>query len=138
MAVGDYGRDISCTTSLRTGRLSSGLVLLGEAAYRRITTPRGALRGGEDESIYGIDLLDMIGDASSRQATARLPAQIQNELLKDVRFADVQVSVTSSADGPSVSYLILISITASGGESFTLRVGVDEVSSQLLGIEPAS
>lgn len=129
----DYGRDTSCTTSRRTGRLASGRVLLGEAAYRRITTPRGMLRGGEEEESYGIDILSLVGASNPRAVAARLPGQIRDEILKDERFTDATAIVTTVQNGPAFEFLISIEIESSEGP-FTLKIGVNEVSAELLGV----
>lgn len=129
----DYGRDVSCTTSLRTGRLVSGRVLLAEAAFRRLTTPRGSLIGNADEANYGIDLLDLIGQPDTRSLLVALPGQIRTELLKDERFIDVTVTVTRESQGPVVTYNISITIETDDGP-FALRLSASEVDVQLLGI----
>ncbi len=69
----DFGREISCTDSLKTGRFSTGARLVAEAAYRRLTTPRGTLRGGEEEANYGIDLTEMCGATNVKLLQASLP-----------------------------------------------------------------
>jgi hypothetical protein len=133
----DYGREVSCTTSLVTGRLVKGLTLLGEAAYRRLTTPRGALRGSPDEENYGIDLLDFIGASNPRQAAARLPGVITSELLKDERFLNVETKVLLVQNGPASELEISIAIEADDG-TFTLKLAVSDVTVELRGIEAAS
>jgi hypothetical protein len=113
--------------------MSRGVVLLGEAAYRRLTTKRGQLRGGPEEENYGIDLLEYIGASNPKRAAAQLPGVIQNELLRDERFASAVATVTVIDDS---ELDIAIEIEASDGTSFTLRLGVSDVTVQLLGIEP--
>jgi len=69
----EFGRDISCTTSLRTGRYSTGLRLVAEAAFRRLSTRRGTLQGGVDEENYGLDLSSLIGSTATEADAAGLP-----------------------------------------------------------------
>lgn len=131
----DYGTDTSCTTSLRTGRLVSGLRLVAEAAYRRITTPRGTLRGGEDEANYGMDLEELVGSGDPVALAATLPGRIRNELLKDERIDEVDAEVVSTTEGPSTSFDISIVGTTAEGQ-FELVLGARDVKLSLLKIEP--
>jgi len=129
----DFGRDISCTTSLRTGRFATGARHVGEAAYRRLTTPRGMLRGGEEEQSYGLDLTELIGSTSTKSDAAALPGRIKTELEKDERIASVEATVTTVKEGPSTSFEIVIVATTDAGP-FTLKLAVDAVSVELLGL----
>ena len=130
----NFGTDTSCTTSLQTGRLVSGVRLVGEAAYRRLTTPLGMLLGGDDEADYGLDLAGMLGSSiSTPSLAASMPAQIQNELLKDQRIDSVTATVIATTTGPSTSWLITVNaVTALG--PFTLVLAVSEVTTTLLGL----
>lgn len=130
----EFGKDTSCTDELRPGQLVTGKRLLAEAIYRRLTTPRGTLLGGEEEADYGIDLLDLVGSASSKSDLAALPGRIQNELLKDPRIDSVSALVTSSSFGPSLSVTIEIDVISSEGP-FDLQLSVNEVSVELLRLE---
>lgn len=129
----DYGRDISCATSLRTGRTSTKARLVAEAAYRRLSTPRGMLRGGEDEAFYGLDLTELIGSVSTKADAAALPGRIRSELGKDERIESVDVVVTETTVGVAKSFLVNIEAITSEGP-FTLKIGVTEVTTELLGI----
>ena len=133
----DYGTDTSCLTSLRTGRLVSGVRLVAEAAYRRITTPRGQLQGGEDEANYGIDLADLIGSVATTADAAALPGRIENELLKDERIESVDVDVASTKSGPAVSWSVTIEAQTSEGP-FSLVLAVSDVTVELLGLTTGS
>ncbi len=134
----DFGRETSCTTSLRPGQYVSGARLVGEAAYRRLTTPRGMLQGGEAEADYGIDLLDMIGSVETTSDVAALGGRVRNELLKDERILTVDVTpVATTATNGAVSVDLTVEATTKEGP-FTLAVRVSEVTVQLLGIEAAT
>ncbi len=133
MAV-DLGTDTSCMTGLRTGRLVSGARLVAEAAYRRLTTPRGTLRGGEEEANYGLDLTACIGSAQTAADRAAMPGRISMELAKDERIVETRVAVTESTDGPAKSWDVLIECGTLAGP-FSLRLGVSEVTTTILGIE---
>ncbi len=130
----DFGTDTSCTTSLRTGRLATGARLVAEAAYRRLTTPRGTLRGGEDEANYGLDLTACIGSAQTAADRAAMPGRISMELAKDERIVETRVTVTETTDGPATAWDVRIEAGTTAGP-FSLRLGVSEVSTTILGIE---
>lgn len=130
----NFGRDTSCTTSMRTGRFASGVRLVGEAAFRRLTTPRGTLLGGPDEQNYGFDISSKVGTTTTRGAVAALPGQIRAELLKDERITDVEVSVTATKGAAGADELAVV-ITASTHEGpFTLKLSVSELTVDLVGL----
>lgn len=130
----NYGTDLYCADQLFTGRLVTGVDLLAQAAYRRLTTPRGMLDDGDEGAIYGLDLADLIGQPSG--TVDSLPAIVSAELLKDDRFAAVDVSASSVTDSAGLTAITLaIGITPhDADEPFTLTVGVSEVTVQLLGV----
>lgn len=130
-----FGRDISCTKSLRTGRFSNGPRLVAEALFRRFTTPRGMLRGGDEEQNYGLDLTEMVGAATSAADAASLPGRIRAEAKKDERIDSVEVTVTTSQNGPATSHVISIAGTTAQGD-FTLVLGISDVTVELLGVTP--
>lgn len=129
----DYGRDISVTTSLRTGRFATNLQVVGEACYRRLTTPRGMLRGGEDEANYGLDLTELIGSSNPVQLAQTLSGRIRSELLKDERVDSVDVLLTRTTVGPATTFNIVIDVTTAAGP-FTLQLLANAVTTSLLGI----
>ena len=127
----DYGRDVWCDASIATGRYATGLRLVAQNVLHRLTTPRGMLRGGEDESSFGIDLPGMIGAVVTRAQAAALPGQIQNELLKDPRVTAVEATVAVANVGPATSWTIAIRVTTMEGD-FTLAA--DAVTVALVGL----
>lgn len=129
----EFGRDTSCMTELRSGRFVTGPRLVGEAAYRRLTTPRGMLRGGDEEANYGIDLLDMIGSVATKADASALGGRISAELGKDERIELVDTTVVATTDGPSTAFDITVQATTAEGP-FTLQVRVSEVTIELLGL----
>ncbi|MTV47148.1 hypothetical protein GM528_12520, partial [Streptococcus pneumoniae] len=54
-----FGYDISCTRGMKSGRFVSGVELVAQAYYRRLTTTRGTLIGGEEEQNYGLNLMSL-------------------------------------------------------------------------------
>jgi hypothetical protein len=128
-----FGRDTSCTTSMRTGRTVTGVRLVAESAYRRLTTPRGMLRGGEKEANFGLDLTELVGSVSTARDEASLPGRIAAELSKDERIESVDVQVTKTTASGLTSFQIRVEATTGEGP-FVLAIGVTEVSVELLGI----
>lgn len=128
-----FGKDTSCADSLKTGRFVTGLRLVAEACYRRLTTPRGTLRGGEAEQNYGLDLSQFVGSTNARAVEASLPGRIQNELLKDERVESVIVDILTTTAGSLVTFTITIAVQTAEGP-FTLQVGIGSVTVSLLGI----
>jgi len=135
-----YGADIWCTDQLITGRLARGPAVVAQALYRRLITPRGTLRGGDDESAYGFDVASYVGAVGTATALAALPGLVRGELVKDARVADVAATASITTDpGGLVSIVIVVDVTlADEGETFTFSVGVDAVSAQFLGLGEAA
>lgn len=129
----NFGREMSCTDSLRTGRYAIGVRLVAEACYRRLITPRGTLRGGEDEANYGLDLTGFVGSTNPRQLEVKLPSLIAAELKKDPRVLEVVAEVTVTTVGPASTLTIEIAVETSDGP-FELQLGVSGVTVELLGI----
>lgn len=129
-----YGKDISATNGIKTGRYSRGVRLVAEAAYRRLITPAGSLHGGEEEQNYGFDLTSLVGSAKTKSDAAALPGRIQAELRKDERIesVDVVVTVTTATNG-AVAWVVRIDGKTAEGP-FSFQVGIDDVSIELLGI----
>lgn len=136
-ATTSFGRDISCTDSLKTGRYATGLRLVAEACYRRLTTPRGSLRGGEDEQNYGFDLKQFVGTTNAKAVAASLPGRIKNELTKDERVETVEVDVLVSSDGIGSTFTITIEVGTADGP-FELQIAITDVTVALLGISEAA
>ena len=129
-----FGYDISCTTGLKTGRFVSGVELVAQAYYRRLTTTRGTLLGGPEEQNYGLNLMSLIGSAATSSFAASLPGKIENELTKDPRTESVSATVVSATSGPAVTYTIRIAAKTALGP-FTLVLAVSAVSAEILGIQ---
>lgn len=130
----NFGKDTSCTTSLTPGRYVTGAKLVAEACYRRLTTPRGMLRGGDDEANYGLDLTELIGSTSTKLDAAALGARVKAELLKDERLLNVTVEVVRTLEGPATAYDVTIYGETDAGP-FDLQIGISDVTVELLGIE---
>jgi phage baseplate assembly protein W len=131
----NVGRDVSCTTGLRTGRTVTGARLVAEAIYRRLTTRRGTLRGGRDEANYGINLPDYVGQPDTAIVRASLPGIITSEIVKDARIdaSSVRVVVTPTSVGLGRAYSIRITASTLAGP-FDLVLSVTEVTTTLVGL----
>ncbi len=130
-----YGVDTWCAGSLVPGRLARGSQVVAQAIYRRLTTPRGMLRGGDDAGAYGIDLVGYVGSVGTAVALQALPSVVRGEILKDDRVADVTVTPTISPQ-PSglVDILLVIDVVlAEDGEDFSLTLAVGDTSVTILG-----
>lgn len=114
-----YGRCMSATTRLTTGRLVSGTRLLSEAVIRRLTTPRGSIWGDED---YGFDIAGYVGAVGVGIAVAALPSILESEVLKDDRIESCAVIATRDDDEITIK-LRMRSASSSGDFALTLAVG---------------
>lgn len=139
MATG-FGTDVWCGDQIVSGRYSTGWRTVALALYRRLITPRGMLRGGDDEANYGLDVSQYVGAVGYPTAIAALPNIVRGELLKDDRVFDVNVRATTAqgADGLIDVMLEVSVVLVDEGESFTLTVGVDEVTAELLDVRLAA
>ena len=110
--------------------------MVAQAAYRRLTTPRGTLQGGDEESAYGLDLTEYIGAVGTVIALAALPGVVRAELLKDDRIASVDLSTAQTTDSAGgVSIEIVIDATLDDDTStFTLTLSISDVGVSLITI----
>jgi len=132
-----FGRDLSCRTRLLTTRLVGGRVLLTDSIMRRLSTPRGTLYGGDEESAYGIDLAAYVGAVGPAVAAAAMPGVVESELMKDPRIAAVVATATRSTTTDGVRVELRLRITpASELETFDLTLAVSAVSVDLIGGMP--
>lgn len=94
-----YGSDIWTMGAVCQGRYARGRQLLLQACYNRLSTPRGTVRGGEEEAVYGLDLSEYVGAMEPRIAAAAFPSLISGELCKDDRVRSVRTTVVVVDDG---------------------------------------
>lgn len=127
-----YGTDTWAVNGVRTGRLVTGALLVAQALYRRLITPRGTLFY---DTSYGFDLSEFVGEVGPELAAVAIPGRVRNELLKDDRVSEVDVSVEIVTEGAETT--LVVSITATlydTGETFALTVGASSVTTELLNI----
>jgi hypothetical protein len=131
-----YGRDTYCYDRIVTGRTATGVELLAQAIYRRLTTPRGTLDDGDEGLVYGLDVSNFVGMVGTQRAVDALPGTVEAELLKDERLSSVTVtaSVVTDSAGLSTVTLAIVAIPESDLETFTLSLSVSDVTVALLGV----
>lgn len=136
MADAGYGVDIWCSDSMVSGRYARGPIAVALALFRRLITPRGMLRGGEDEQAGGLDLAEYVGAVGPATALAALPGLVRGELLKDDRVLDVSVeSAISQESNGDVSVVLTIDVVLQNeSDRFSLTVSADTVDAELLNI----
>ncbi len=131
-----YGKDTWAYDRIQTGRLASGIELVAQAIFRRLNTARGTLRDGDEGLVYGMDLLDFVGTVGTDAAVAVLPDAARAEVLKDDRVSRCEASaaVERSTDGLVSIILDLDCALVDENETFTLSIGVNDITVALLGV----
>src|SRR5678815_5483461 len=124
----DYGTDLDWAADLsKTAGTVSGTKLLGQAAFHRLSTPRGTALDCPDD---GLDLREYLSLPMTAADLAAVPGEVSQELRKDERFQDADVTVTKLVDG----FKLAIVITPAEGPDFELTLGVSAAAVKLLGI----
>lgn len=132
-----FGRDTYCLDHLEPGRFARGVQLVAQRCYRRLITPAGTLRGGEEEADFGLDLAGFVGSTEARDLDSMLPVRVRNELMKDPTVDSVTVVAERTDAAGRVAYTMTISVQSSDGD-FDLIVGVSSVTVELLGVREAA
>lgn len=113
-------------------------MIVAQAIYRRLITPRGMLRGGEEERNGGLDLSEYVGALGTAQALAMLPNLVRGEIGKDDRVApggvNVRPTITTDATGDTTIVLEIGVTLVNESETFQLTLGVSEVTTELLNV----
>lgn len=138
MAETGFGVDAWCTDEYMSGRYARGWMVVAQAIYRRLITPRGMLRGGDEERNGGLDLAEYIGAVGTATALASLPNLLRGEIQKDDRVAPggVAVRVTSTTDAAGdVTVLVELDVQlADESGSFAMTLSVNDVTVSLLNV----
>ncbi len=132
-APDDYGRDILCIDSLKSGRYMSGRLLIAANHLHRLVTPPGTLRGSEEDRDFGMGIERWLGRVTDQNAAAELARAIENELIKDAprtRSVSAQVVAYDEPDGSQRLEASVVSQTGVGPLRY--KVGVDSVSARFL------
>ncbi len=122
----DFGTDIGLDDDIDDQASEvSGTLLVSQAIYRRLTTPRGTLI---DDPDYGLDIRSLLHKGMTPVEIGAYPGQIRQEILKDERITFAEVIVKQSA---KETWLITIRCEAGEGP-FTLTLGVADAVATLL------
>ena len=128
-----YGADTWCLDALSPGRFARGPMLVAQAAYRRLITPRGAL-AGDDAGAYGLDIASYAGAVGTDLAIHALPGLVRSQLLQDDRIAecDVTAAVSTASDRTSSLEIEVNARLADETGTFTLTLAVSDVGVTLI------
>lgn len=127
----DFGTDLSWTTDVDPlHRMATGTLLVSQAIFRRLNTPRGALL---DDPEYGYDLVGQLSVGQTQKQIGRVQSEVRAECLKDERVDSVDVVFTqvNNGNGPSSVWNVAISGTTAAGP-FKLVVGVADAKALVL------
>lgn len=131
MAV-DYGSDLDWGEDLEpNGFLVTGMLLLGQAAFHAIFTPRGSCL---DSPERGIDVRDFLHQGMSDAERAEVPGQIRGEILEDPRFADVEAVITETPTVDGLKWDLRIIITPVDSGPFELVCDVVDAIPRIVSI----
>jgi phage baseplate assembly protein W len=126
----DFGEDLSCTTDLDPRCVTvTGNRLVGEAIFRRLTTPRGRLLSDRN---YGIDIRDYINADMGPKDVAAMQSAIHAECMRDDRIVGCDVLITPPAEGDG-TYVLTITLETGNGP-FDLTLSVNDVTVALLSV----
>jgi hypothetical protein len=128
--IPNFGTDLSCTSDLDPQMvLTSGLNLLSQAIYRRLTTPRGCVI---DDPNYGFDLQLLLNDEHTPADVGPMTQQIQSECLKDERVLQCTAQLVLATSGVLTITLLLTSALG----PFKLVLAVSAVTVAILQAPP--
>lgn len=143
MASG-YGSEIWCTDTLKTGRYARRAMVLAQALFRRVITPRGMLRAesttasaADEARIYGIDLAGMVGQVAYVDLPEFVASTLRAEFLKDDRVlsADPTVSTEQGSDGMVAMTIDVIVVPVDETEDFRMTMTVAQAQTQLVSVQ---
>lgn len=133
LTAAPYGQDTYCLDFIVPGVLVSGGVLLGQAAYRRLTSQRLRLEYDQD---YGRSLAGWLGQAMTADRQASAPGIIAQELRKDERLAKVDVTIAQSGQNAQLLWTVTINALANDGVTgFVLVLAVTDITVSLLTLQ---
>lgn len=128
LLVTDYGTDI------RIGKvvsLETGLKNLITALYRRLSTAKGSLFYDPE---YGLDLRIFLNSEITADTLDEIRVAIEQQLERDERVQEVRADVTYNLKDLNEDFRldIKIQVTPVIGQTFTLVLGVNELTVELL------
>lgn len=125
----DYGRDWSCWADLDPfARMSSGVGVVQEAAYRRLISPPDSLLG---DPFYGYDVTAALsGSGTATTIGSAVAGQIRTQLLRDERIE--LVVIKSSAYNAITGKLELAVECTTGDGPFELIFALSAAGIELI------
>lgn len=118
-----FGVDLACADDLDPMMSNvSGLRLLAEAVYRRLSTPRGMVLDAPD---YGFDVRSLLHKGMTAAERAAIPGLVRAEVLKDERIERAEAELRDVT--PDSFRLSLRCFTAEGPFRMTLHVSAAAV-----------
>ena len=94
----NFGRDVLCITSLRTGRWATDVAVVAQRFFHALTTPRGALQGDEHHANFGDDLTECVGMPGGAVAEAAIRSKVARAASLDDAIRAVTTTMVSSQD----------------------------------------
>lgn len=129
----DFGRDLWCRRYLVTTREATGIDVLKNALFRRLSTPRGRLSYHRD---YGLDMTGLIGSEITHGTLPRLEADVVDQVEADPRVIEGTVSAKASEVRGATGSTITVEVrgdSAAGPFDFVVPVG--GVTLAILGVQ---
>lgn len=129
----DWGTDLDWDNDLTdTAAMCSGIRLLSQAVYHRITTRQGTLLDAPDD---GIDVRDFLSSGMTETEKAQIPELIRQEIRKDERIHDATVTWIPFDSGFGAK-LTVVCEAVDDGTTFTLVCDVTQAAVLLTSTTP--
>lgn len=133
-----YGTDLHCTTDVAEDLAEVDPLsptAIGEAVFRRWTTPRGQ---NPDDLFYGENIAGMLNKGLTPEGLRAKAGALKAEAEKDDRVAVCNVQITPSARGDTLTILGVIEPADPDRQTFSLVVVVTSGDALLQEIRGAS
>jgi hypothetical protein len=132
-AAEGYGTDLACLTDLDPRMLeASGIDVLAQDLYHRITTPRGQV---PDTPGYGTDVTAYLNRGTEAADLAVAAGAIVSELKRDDRVSHATATLTPDPTGKALAVVIDVEPEASDLGTFRLILSVDGSGVTLTAVE---
>jgi hypothetical protein len=119
-----YGRDLACAQDLTEDFEEideNSPQAIGQAIFRRWTTPRGQL---QDDQEYGEDIVGMLNKGLTAAYIAEKAGRLKLEALKDDRVQDCTVTITPSPRGDEIRVQGVITPADPSAKRFSMTLAV--------------
>ena len=125
VAASGFGRDLVCFDDFTPGLDETDPTTdasLAQDNYHRLITAPGTL---PDDLDYGKDLLGYLSQGTAPSDILLIQGDIETELLKDDRNAEVSATVTAGGNPLTLSVKVVCTPADPDTEAFTLIINVD-------------